>query len=257
MGFPVWAQSGLWGFVCGSALLVGAGLGYFAQFSQKIIATIMAFGSGVLISALSFELMDEAYKKGGFESTAIGFIFGATIYSLANWYLARRGAKNRKRSAHASDEKQPSESESNGSGLAIAIGALLDGIPESIALGISLIGGKGVSVVTAIAIFLSNIPEGLSSSSGMKRAGRSIKYVFGVWFFICVASSISSIVGYALFSHYSDQMISAITAVAAGAILAMISDTMVPEAFEVTHNLAGLATVLGFLASFVLSKSSR
>ena len=128
-------QAGLWGLLAGSALLIGAAVGYLATLPQRLIAAIMAFGGGVLISALSFELMDEAYQQGGFTATAIGFLGGAVVYSAANLYLARRGAKHRKRS----DGKQPSEAEEGGSGLAIAVGALLDGIPESIVIGVTMI----------------------------------------------------------------------------------------------------------------------
>src|ERR1051325_10763080 len=103
---PLWLQAAFWGLVAGSALLVGAGVGYFARVSQRIIAAIMAFGAGVLISALSFDLMDEAYRQGGFDSTAIGFLGGAAVYTAANLYLSKRGAKHRKRSGG----QQPSES---------------------------------------------------------------------------------------------------------------------------------------------------
>src|SRR3982750_284312 len=111
---PVSIQAGLWGLLAGSALLIGAAVGYFTALPRRLIAAVMAFGSGVLISALSFDLMDEAYKRGGFDSTALGFLSGAIIYTAANWVLARHGAKHRKRSG----DQQPSESEDEGSGLA-------------------------------------------------------------------------------------------------------------------------------------------
>ncbi|HEV8186824.1 MAG TPA: hypothetical protein VGP83_03685 [Pyrinomonadaceae bacterium] len=111
--FPIWLQAGFWGLLAGSALLMGAAAGYLARVPQRVIAAIMAFGGGVLISALSFDLMDEAYKRGGFDSTAVGFIGGSAIYTAANWYLAHQGAKHRKRSG----QQQPSESENSGSGL--------------------------------------------------------------------------------------------------------------------------------------------
>ncbi len=247
---PIWLQAGLWGLLAGSALLVGAAAGYFANVPQRLIASIMAFGGGVLISALSFDLMDEAYKQGGFDSTAAGFLGGAIIYTAANWFLARRGAKHRKRSG----DQQPSEADDSGSGTAIAVGALLDGIPESIVIGVSMIGGGRVSWVAVAAVFLSNVPEGLSSSAGMKKARRSARYIFGVWTSIALISGVAALVGYAVFSHFSGEVIAFTTAVAAGAILAMLADTMMPEAFEEAHDLAGLITVAGFLAAFILTK---
>jgi ZIP family zinc transporter len=140
--------------------------------------------------------------------------------------------------------------------MAIAVGALLDGIPESAVIGLSLLHGGAVSSVAVAAIFLSNIPEGLSSAVGMKRAGRSAAYVFGVWTGIAVISGLAALAGYAVFRYTSPSLVAATTAVAAGAILAMLVDTMIPEAFEEEHSLAGLITVAGFLAAFVLTKSS-
>ena len=244
------ARAGFWGFFAGAALLLGAAVAYFVPVRVRIIAAIMAFGSGVLISALAFDLMEEAYRRGGLDSTGAGFVAGAAIYTAANICLAKKGAKHRKRSG----DQQPSEEEQDGSGMAIAIGALLDGIPESIVIGLSLLHGGAVSTVAIIAIFLSNIPEGLSSAAGMKRAGRSAFYIFGVWAVIAILSGIASFCGYAIFGRFSNDVVAATTATAAGAILAMLSDTMIPEAFAEAHSFAGLITVLGFLVAFILTK---
>ncbi len=246
----IWLRAGIWGLVAGAALLIGSGIAYFLRVPQRLIAGIMAFGSGVLISALAFELMDEAYKRGGFEATAIGFLAGAIIYTAANWVVSHKGGKHRKRS----NGKQPSESEHKGSGIAIAIGSLIDGIPESIVIGLSLLQGGAVGFVAVIAIFLSNIPEGLSSTAGMKKAGRSAGYIFTIWTGIAVISGLAALAGYVVFQHFPPSVVAATTAVAAGAILAMLVDTMIPEAFEEAANMAGLVTVVGFLAAFMLSK---
>ncbi len=251
-GVPVWLRAGIWGFVAGAALILGAAVAWLVAVPVRLIAAIMAFGSGVLISALAFDLMDEAYKRGGFDSTAIGFLGGSIVYTAANWLLAHHGAKHRKRSGHK--QQQPSEEDRSGSGVAIAVGALLDGIPESIVIGLSLLKGGAVSSVAVIAIFLSNIPEGLSSAAGMKKAGRPAAYVFGVWGGIALVSGVAALLGYSVFGNFSDEIVAATTATAAGAILSMLADTMIPEAFEEAHDFAGLITVAGFLAAFVLTK---
>lgn len=252
-------EAGFWGFVGGSALILGAGIAYVADLPQRLIAAIMAVGSGVLISAVAFDLMDEAFRQGGFGATAGGFLGGALVYTVANIVVSRRGAKHRKRSGGNPDARQPhSETpEGGGAGLAIAVGALLDGIPESVVIGVSLLDGTGVSAVTVAAVFLSNVPEGLSSAAGMKKAGRGAAYIFGVWGAIALASGIAAMLGNVLLAGAAPQVIAAVTAVAAGAILAMLVDTMIPEATESTHEYSGLIAVSGFLLAFVLTKSGN
>jgi ZIP family zinc transporter len=250
---PTWLGAGLWGLLGGAALVLGALIAWSARVPKAAIASVMAFGSGVLISAVAFDLMQQAADTGGLLSAAIGFLGGAAAYLAANAALARHGARHRKRSG-GGDEQQPSEGEQSGSGLAIAIGALLDGIPESVVLGIGLLGGGGVSLSVLAAVFISNVPEGLSSAAGMKAKGRSARYVFGVWGGIAVISGIAALVGYVALGGAPPEVVAVITAVAAGAILTMIADTMIPEAFERTRTWTGLITTVGFLVAFAIER---
>ncbi|MGA5760584.1 ZIP family metal transporter [Nonomuraea bangladeshensis] len=247
---PIWLEAGLWGALAGGALLIGAAIAWFRSVPPRAIATIMAFGAGVLIAALSFELLDEAERTGGLVPTAAGFLGGACAYVAANALLARHGARHRKRSG----AQQPSEADVQGSGAAIAVGALLDGVPESVVLGLSLLGGGDIGLAVVAAVFISNVPEGLSSAAGMKRAGRGPGYVFGIWGGIALASGLAAMLGNLALESASPATIAVIMGVAAGAILAMVADTMIPEAFENAHMLTGLITTVGFLTAFAVER---
>lgn len=248
---PVYLQAGLWGLAAGGTLVLGAAIAWFVRVPRVLVAAVMAFGSGVLISALAFELVDEAERSGGLAATVVGLVAGAVVYVAADVALSRRGAARRK----ASGEEQTSEQQQSGSGAAIALGALLDGVPESVVLGLSLLGGGGVGVPVLAAIAISNLPEGLSSAAGMKANGRSARYVFGVWTAIALASGLAGAVGVLALDGASDATVSVITAVAAGAILTMVADTMIPEAFARTQLWTGLITTAGFITAFALSRS--
>lgn len=209
----------------------------------------MAFGSGVLVSALSFDLLDEAFRDAGIIPCVGGSFLGAVTFTAAAFFLNRRGARHRKRS-----RGQPDETETAGSGLAIAAGAFLDGVPESLVIGISFLRADRIDLALLGAFFLSNFPEGLSSAAGMKRAGRSVRYVFTVWCFIALASAAAAAIGNLTFANTSAATLAFINSFAAGAILAMLADTMIPEAFEEVHDLTGLITACGFLTAFALSR---
>ena len=208
------------------------------------MAVVMAFGAGVLISSVAFELMDEAYKVGGIDAAAPGLLLGAAVFYVADWEVNRRGGERRK---NAGDRQ-------GGSAAAFAIGALLDGVPESAAIGISLIGGGGVGIALVVAVFLSNVPEGLSSAAGMRRAGRSPAYVLGLWGAVMLASTLSALLGYLFLAGASGNVVAAIQSFAAGAILTMLASTMMPEAYEEGGPVVGVVTTLGFLLAFVLSR---
>ncbi len=219
-------------------------LGFYAGASRRLMAVVMAFGAGVLLSSVAFELMDEAYRVGGIDAAAPGLLLGAAVFYVADREVNRRGGERRK---NAGDRQ-------GGSAAAIAIGALLDGIPESAAIGISLIEGGGVGIALVAAVFLSNVPEGLSSAAGMKRAGRSPAYVLGLWGAVTLASTLAALLGYLFLAGASGNVVAAIQSFAAGAILTMLASTMMPEAYEEGGPVVGVVTTVGFLLAFVLSR---
>jgi zinc transporter, ZIP family len=235
--------AGFWGFVGGASLLLGAFVGIYSGASKRTIATVMALGAGVLISSVAFELMDEAYQMGGFDASALGLLLGAVAFFFADMAVNKKGGARRK---NPEDKQGDSAS-------AIAIGALMDGIPESAAIGISLLQGGKISAALVAAVFLSNIPEGLSSASGMKQAGRSKAHIFGLWGGVTLASALAALLGYFFLASASEDAVAAIQAFAAGAILTMLASTMMPEAYEEGGPVVGLVTAVGFLLSFVLS----
>jgi ZIP family zinc transporter len=237
-------EAGFWGFVGGAALLIGAGAGLLWPARPRVIGLIMGFGAGVLISALAFELTDEAFRRGGADAVAIGLALGALTFFAGDWWLDHRGGDGRKRS----DGRQ-----SEGAPMAIVLGALLDGIPESVAIGVSLLGGNGIGVAVVAAVFLSNVPESLSAATGLRKAGRSPRWIMGLWTAVMLVSAIAAAVGYATLGGASPNLLGGIQAFAAGAILTMLADTMMPEAFEEGGSLVGLVTVLGFALAFLLS----
>jgi ZIP family zinc transporter len=244
---PEWLQALLSGLLAGGALLVGAVIAWFLRVPLSAVAAIMAFGSGVLISALAFELVEDANERGGLVPTLGGFLAGSVIYVIADALLARRGAKGRQRA-----DRQPAEEGASNSGLAIAVGAVVDGIPESVVLGVSLATGGGLNLAIFAAVAISNIPEGLSSTSGLKSEGRSLGWVSGMWSGIALVCGLSSLLGYALLRNAPDEPIAFVTAIAAGGILAMLANTMIPEAFARERVLTGLFATVGFLTAFAL-----
>jgi zinc transporter, ZIP family len=240
-------QAAWWGFVGGIALLLGAVAGLRLPVSQRVIGLVMAFGAGVLISALAFELTGEAFRAGGTDAVALGLAAGAVAFFAGDWIVDRRGGEDRKRSGGQ---------QAGGAAGAIVVGAMLDGVPESVAIGITLLGGGGPSVAVVAAVFLSNIPESLSAASGLRRAGHSARWILGLWLGVAVISAAAAAIGYAAMDQVSANTVGLIQAFAAGAILTMLADTMMPEAFEHGGSVAGLVTVVGFALAFVLSTAA-
>ncbi len=236
-----WLAAAGAGLLAGGALLVGAAVAWFANIPARVVASIMAFAAGVLISALAFDLVGEAVVEAGLWPASLGLATGAVAYVFANIGLDKLNARNRRNSQ-----------EDPGTGVGIAVGSLLDGVPESMVLGLSMVGGQSVSIPILIAVGISNIPEGLSSTASLKKSGRSAKFVFLLWGGIALAAALSSIAGYTILADVPATTTGFVTSLAAGAMLAMVADTMIPEAFREAHNYTGLLTALGFLCSMVI-----
>lgn len=249
-------QALLFGLLAGSAVFFGALVGIYTKINKKTIASIMAFGSGVLISALSLDLMEEANASGGFIAVSIGFILGGLFYVIGDYFIDNAGGHARK-SVHSKHHKHKNPDAIKISGMALFLGALLDGIPESSAIGINLLSGTNMGILLLAAVFLSNFPEGVSGAIGMKEAGKSNKYILGLWLSIVIISGLSAFVGFTFLGHTSEHFQAATMAFAAGAILAMITDTMIPEAFERGGRFVALMAVFGFLVAFIISRVAR
>ncbi|MBK5244389.1 MAG: ZIP family zinc transporter [Eubacteriaceae bacterium] len=243
----------IYGFISGSTLFIGALLGMYLKVPKYVIGAIMAFGSGVLISALTFDLMETAFVSGGFDSVSIGFIAGTLLFVLGDYLIDHLGGHFRKHGHGKIYANSKNLKEADNSGSAILLGAVLDGIPESIAIGIGLAAGNGVGLSMMIAVFLSNFPEGISGAQGMKSAGKSNFYIMTVWGVTIATSVCASTLGYAFLGNASKNVIAITLSLAAGAMLAMIADTMMPEAYEDGGRLIALATASGFFIAFVVS----
>lgn len=236
----------VWGFGAASSLLLGGLVSLAWRVPKHVIGLVMAFGAGVLLSAVAYDLVEEAFSvaDGGFWIAA-GLAGGAFTFYFGDLLIDRMGGANRK-SAVGHDQAQ--------SPLAIVLGIVLDGIPESIVIGLTLLAGVGVDLAVVIAVFLSNVPEAIAATTGLRESGWTGRQTVGLWLLVMAVSGAAAAVGFAVFGSFGGNAVALVDAFAAGAILTMLADTMIPEAFEGSHDLAGLITVLGFLAAFALSK---
>ena len=234
-------EAGLWGLLAASTLVIGALIGLYVPISRRVVALTMAFGAGALVSALAFDLTEEAFNSSNGFLVGIGLALGALTFYFGNRLLSesRRGARV--------------EPAASSNGRALALGALLDGIPESIVLGSTLLGGAAVSVPFLAAVAISNLPEAISSTVDLRREGHDAGWIMRLWIGVAVASGIAAGTGYALLGGMGPFWVPLIQSFAAGAILTMLVDTMIPEAFEGGGNLTGLVTVAGFALAFLLT----
>jgi zinc transporter, ZIP family len=212
--------------------------------SARVIGLIMAFGAGVLISAVAFDLVQEAADKStGHGALIAGLFSGCLVFAGGDWLIGRYGGK---------DRKDPTGGQQDGSALAIVLGSVLDGIPESMVIGLTIFQGGAVGAAYLIAVFISNLPESISSTSGLVTSGWKKARILWMWIGIAIVSGLASLAGYALFQHSSPDVVAFVLAFAAGAILTMLADTMMPEAYEHGGKWVGVLTTLGFAVAFTI-----
>jgi ZIP family zinc transporter len=233
-----------WGLLAASSLVIGGVIALLFRINPRLVGLIMGFGAGVLISAVAFDLVEEAVDKASDDwSVLVGIFAGCGAFFGADWLIDRSGGADRK------DTKGAQES---GSALAIVLGTVLDGIPESMVIGLTIFEGGAVGAAYLAAVFISNLPEAISSTAGLATAGWRRSRILWMWTGIAVVSGIASLAGYSFFQDSSPDTVAFVLAFAAGAILTMLADTMMPEAYEHGGKLVGVMTTLGFTTAFVI-----
>ena len=231
--------------VAASSLLVGAFVALTIGLRRRVLGLVMAFGAGVLISAVAYELVEEAAVTADHGlSVAAGLFAGCAVFYLGDTWIDHLGGEGR---------KDAGGKQASGNALAIVLGIVLDGIPESVVIGLGLLSGSAPSLAVIVAVFLSNLPEAAAASAGLSRSGWRTARIYALWGLVVLVSGLSSLAGYAFFGDASGDVIAFMMAFAGGAILTMLADTMMPEAFAEGGKLVGVFTTLGFALAFAIS----
>jgi ZIP family zinc transporter len=240
-------EAGFWGLVAASSLVLGAVIAFSLKVSERALGLVLAFGAGALVSAVAYELVAEAIKSAApTPLVALGFAAGALVFFLGSVGISRM---SQPAGTEATSRRGREE------GIEIVLGAVLDGIPESVVLGLSLVAGGGIDVAVLATVFISNIPEALGASSDLD-GQYSRRRIIALWAIVAVASGIAAAVGYGLFHDASPEVVASIRTFAAGAIIAMLAESMFPEAYEKGGRAVGLATAFGFATAALLSLST-
>jgi ZIP family zinc transporter len=237
-------EAAFWGFIAASSLILGGLLAIAVDLPRRVVGLIMGFGAGVLLSAVAYELVEEALDTGDDIQVGIAVVVGALTFFAGDWLVSRHGGGERKDIGGSGAE---------GSAISIVLGTLLDGIPESFILGLSVTQGAGISIAYLAAVFLSNLPEAIGASAGLLQGGWSRGKLLGLWCAIAVVSAASAALGYLVFSNATDNNGALVLGFAGGAVLTMLASTMMPEAYEEGGKPVGLITVLGFILAVFLS----
>ncbi|MBO3665092.1 ZIP family metal transporter [Microbacterium stercoris] len=224
-------ESLLWGVVGAAPLVLGAVLAGLRRWPDRLIGIVLGFGAGALVASIAFELWEEGLQQGGPLPLVLGVVLGAAVYFVADRLVERRAAKAGGAAA---------------AGVPLALGALLDGVPEQLVLGFGLADGQGVSIALVVAIFVSNLPESVGSSADLLDGGVKKPAVLGIWSAVAVVCALSTVLGWALADVATVGVRTGLNGFAAGALLVMLVDSMVPEAQRRAKDVAGVATVFGF-----------
>ena len=234
-----------WGLVAASSLIAGGAFALSFRISQRNLGLVMGFGSGVLISAVAYELALEAFETSSHTwHVAAGLFAGSFTFFVGDALIDRMGGERRKDSEGA---------QADGSALAIVLGTVLDGIPESAVIGLGLLQGEGVSAAFVVAVFVSNVPEAIAATTGLAQSGWSGPKITGLWAAVTVVSGVAALAGYAFLDGAGPAVLAFVLAFAGGAVLTMLADTMMPEAFQHGGRLTGVVTTFGFAVAFALS----
>ena len=239
------AEAFAWAFAAALSLVVGGVIALIWNIGQRALGLTMAFGAGVLISAVAYELIGEAIA--GAEKhivVALGLAAGAITFYMGDRLIDRMGG---------ADRKSVKSGDGSGSSMAIVLGIVLDGIPESIVIGLTLLGGGSMELALVAAVFLSNVPESIAATVGLRGRGWTGARVTGLWLGVATLSGLAALIGYAVLGGASSGAVALVNAFAAGAIITMLVDTMIPEAYEHARMEAGLATTLGFGVAVAIS----
>jgi ZIP family zinc transporter len=236
-------EAAFWGFVAASTLLVGAALASVHQWSTRSIGLIAGFGVGALISAVTLDLTEEAFSMAGTPVVVAGLVGGAVAFTAGNFALTRND----------NDRKRSGGQQADSSALGIVLGTILDGVPESIVIGTSLLTGESVGVAFLAAVAISNLPEAMSATSGLLKSGWTRGRIFRLWVYVVVISTIAAGLGNGLLGGAPQEWIALVEAFSAGAVLTMLADTMMPEAYEDAGPAVGLATVAGYAIAALLT----
>ena len=221
----------LWGTVAASSLVIGALLAIARDWPDQLVGLVLAFGAGALISAVSFELAEDGVEIGGGLAVGVGLAVGALTYFFLDSRLEAGGSNP---------------------ATALALGAFLDGVPEQLVLGLGIAVGGDVGVSLIVAIFVSNLPEAIGSARAMRERGRDARTILRLWVAVAVVCLLATVVGYAAGDTLSGELEGGVNGFAAGALLVMLTDSMIPEARKAGRT-AGLATVFGFAVAAGLS----